>query len=200
MANAAKEERNFDLARGLLQDVLGSSHARGDLRGVASTLNNLGDLAAAESDYDGAREFHQQSLATFRQLDDRWGVARVLTDLAHVDLQARDYAAADRSLAEALGALDAIDHKRGVARQLELLAYCAGLQSRDGEAVRLASAAAAIRLRLGAPAKRLEHEKVNDTLARARTRIGADAYNEAWREGRTTSLERILGMAARSRA
>ena len=117
-----------------------------------------------------------------------------------MDLQARDYAAADRSLAEALGALDAIDHKRGVARQLELLAYCAGLQSRDGEAVRLASAAAAIRLRLGAPAKRLEHEKVNDTLARARTRIGADAYNEAWREGRMTSLERILGMAARSRA
>jgi predicted ATPase/serine/threonine protein kinase len=200
MANAAKAEGNFDLARGLLQDVLGSSHARGDLRGVASTLNNLGDLAAAQSDYDGAREFHQRSLATFRQLDDRWGVARVLTDLAQVDLQAGDYAAADRSLAAALGALDAIGHKRGVARQLELLASCAGLQSRDVEAVRLASAAAAIRLRIGAPAKPLEREKVDDTLARARARLGADAYSEAWREGRTASLERILRGGARSRA
>ena len=81
-----------------------------------------------------------------------------------------------------------------MARQLELLAWCAGRQSRDDEAVRLASAAAAIRLRIGAPAKRLEREKVERTLAQARAGISADAYNEAWREGRTTSLERILGL------
>ena len=132
---------------------LSSSQGRGDVRGVASALNGLGDVAASQGHHDSARRYHHQSLARYRQIDDRWGIARVLADLASVDLQAGEYAEADRSLEEAVQAFRALGHQRGVARQLESLSWCASCQSRDEAAVVLASAAAAIRHRIGTRAE-----------------------------------------------
>jgi len=200
MANAAKAERNDDLARSLLEQVVSSSQGRGDIRGVASALNGLGDVAASQGNHDSARRYHHQSLARYREIDDRWGIARVLADLASVDLQAGEYAEADRSLKEAVQAFRALGHQRGVARQLESLSWCASCQSHDEAAVVLASAAAAIRHRIGTRAKQAEREKIEATLAQARTRISAEAYADAWREGLTATIDRILEIETAPRA
>jgi predicted ATPase/predicted Ser/Thr protein kinase len=195
MANTAKSGGNFDLARSLFEQVAEASHARGDARGVASALNGLGDLAASQGDPDAARRYYQQSLAGYRHIEDHWGIAGVLTDVANVDLEAADYAAANESLKQALQAFRTLGHQRGVARQLESLSWCAGRLSRDAEAVTLASAAAAIRQKVGTPPKHAEREKIAQTLALAKSRLGADAYANAWREGRTAPLDRIVGIA-----
>ena len=199
MANAARVGGNFELARRLFEEVVGSSRARGDQRGVASALNGLGDVAAAQGHYDSARQYHQESLARFREIDDRWGIGRTLADLASLDLQAGEYANADRSITAALQAFRALGHQRGVARQLESLAWCASCQSRDASAVRLASAAAAIRRRIGAPAKQKEKDTVERTLAQASTRLTLEAFADAWKDGRTGTLDRLLGVEAEPR-
>ena len=118
----------------------------------------------------------------------------MLADLARIDLQAGDYTAANDSLRRALHAFRALGHQRGVARQLESLSWCASCQSRDDEAVALASAAAAIRLKIGMPAKEAEREQIDRTLAAARARLSPLAYKKAWREGRTAPLERVRGV------
>jgi tetratricopeptide (TPR) repeat protein len=200
MANAAKAGKRYDLARTLLAQVLEASRARSDVRGIASALNGLGDLAAAQGEHEAARRYHHQSLAGYRKIDDQWGLARVLTDLANIDLQLRDYAAAEASVSEALHAFRALGHQRGVARQLESLAWCAGCQSRDHEAVALASAAAAIRFKVGTPAKPPEQEKIDETLAAARARLSPDAFAAAWRFGRTASLDTLPGIGPGGRA
>jgi predicted ATPase/predicted Ser/Thr protein kinase len=199
VAHSAKTAGHFDLARRLLEQLVASSQERGDIRAFTSALNGLGDVAAAEGDHDAARRYYQESLARYREIDDRWGIARVLADLANVDLHAGDYQVADRSLMEALQAFRALGHQRGVARQLEALSRCAGSQSRHEAAVRLAGAAAAIRQRIGAPAKPLEREKVERTLAQARGSISADAYGAAWKEGLSAPLDRILGFEGDAR-
>ena len=51
MAHAAKLGGDFDLARRLLEQVVASASARGDLRGVAFALNGLGDVAASQDDH-----------------------------------------------------------------------------------------------------------------------------------------------------
>ena len=56
----------------------------------------------------------------------------------------------------------------------------------------LVSAAAAIRQRTAAPAKAAEREKIDKTLDQARGRITAEAYENAWREGHTAPLDRVL--------
>jgi predicted ATPase len=196
MATAAKILGDFAGSCQLLERVVASSQARGDVRGVAFALNGLGDVAASQGDHESARRYHHESLAKYRDIDDRWGMARVLADLASVDLRAEEYAAADTSLREAIQAFRGLGHQRGVARQLELLAWCASRQSRDHAAVVLASAAAAIRHRIGNPAKQSDRERIDGMLAEARTRLTAEAFAQAWREGLTASLDRILGIDA----
>ena len=139
-----------------------------------------------------ARRYHHDSLARLREIDDRWGIARVLTDLAGVDLQAGEYAQADRSLREALRVFRELGHQRGVAKQLESLSWCAICQSRAEAAVTLVSAAARIRQKMAAPAKGAERERIDKTLEQARGHITAQAYENAWREGHTAPLDRIL--------
>ena len=192
MANAARAQGDITLARSVLDDLLASSEARQDLRAVASALNGLGDLAAVQADYRSARLYQHRSLAAFRQIDDRWGIAQVLTDVADVDLHTGNYAAANGALLEALGIFRELGHQRGVARQLERLSWCAGCQHRDEAAVKLASAAAAIRQRIGAPIKPSERARIDETLAHAKARIDPDVYAVAWREARTATLDSIL--------
>ena len=178
---------------------MASARDRGDTRAFTSALNGLGDVAAAEHNHDAARLYYQESLAKYREVDDRWGIARVLADLANIDLHVGDYQVADGSLREALQAFRALGHQRGVARQLEALSWCAGSQLRHETAVRLAAAAAAIRQRIGAPAKPLEREKVERTLEQARAGISAEAYGAAWKEGLSAPLDRALGLEAEPR-
>jgi len=151
-------------------------------------------VAASQGNHDSARRYHHESLARYLEIDDRWGIARVLEDQDSVDLQAGEYAEADRSLKEAVQAFRALGHQRGVARQLEALSWCASCQSRDEAAVVLASAATAMRHKIGTHAQQVEREKIERTLAQARMRISAEAYANAWREGLTATLDRILGI------
>ncbi len=194
MATAAKAEGRFDLARTLLEEVRQSSQSRGDVRGVASALNGLGELAAAQGDDLSARQCHQESLARYREIGDGWGIAGVLSDLGHLERRAANDDAANVLFRQALVAFRQLGHQRGVARQLEALSCGAGRTGREAEAVALASAAAAIRARIGAPLKQDEQEKVNETLTRARARLDAAAYEQAWQRGRKETIDTLLGM------
>jgi predicted ATPase len=194
MATAAKAEGNFELAQRLLEQVRDSSQARGDVRGVAAALNGLGEVAAAQGDDTAARQCHHDSLARYRQIGDGWGIAGVLSDLAHVDLRASNYEAAHALFRQAALVFRQVGHQRGVARQLEALSWGAGRDGRDAEAVALASAAAAIRARVGAPLKQPEQEKIDETLVRARARLSDEAYADGWQRGRTESLDRLLDL------
>ena len=123
----------------------------------------------------------------------------MLNDVANVDLEIGDYGAAAGALVEALAIFHKLGHRRGVARGLALLSFCASRQNRDETAVRLASAAAAVRLRIGAPLRPLEHARIDETLAQARERIDPEAYAAAWREGRTATMDSILASEAGAR-
>jgi predicted ATPase len=192
IAGVARAEGNHTLARTLLEQIIERSEKRGDLQVVASALSGLGDLAASRGDHDLARRYQHECLARFKQLDDRWGIARALTDLANIDLQAEDYNAAAASLAEALNALHALGHQRGVARRLEALSWCAGRQARHSVAVRLASAAAAIRERILVPAGDAERGQIAHTMAEARQLLDRADYDQAWAEGHKMTMDQIF--------
>ena len=192
IATTARLEGDFGKARGLLAHVTRAAEARRDVRGVAAALNWLGDVAQSEGDHDAARGYHKESLEIYRRIGDRWGIAGVLADLARVDVAASDYVAAEASLAQALQAFRDLGHQRGVVRQLEMLSWCASCQLRDRDAVALVSAAAAIRLKIGSPARQAEHQRIQTTLATAQRRLTPESYDDAWRDGRTATLADLL--------
>jgi predicted ATPase/serine/threonine protein kinase len=197
MASVAKAEGQHDSARALLEQLVVSATRRGDDRAIASALNELGDLAAARGDPVAARRHHDDSLALFRRIDDGWGVARVLTDLASMDMIIGDYEAADRTLAEALHIARGLGHQRGVARRLELLALSACRQTRHAVAVKLASAAVAIRRRIGVAADSMDRQKLESALADARTRLSALECDAAWAEGQIVPPDQLVPRPSR---
>jgi predicted ATPase len=189
IAGVAKAEGNEALARTLLEQVVATSTARGDLQSLAAAQNALGDLAAAFGDADRARRHHHDSLVRFRQIDNPAGIARVLADLANLDVVAGDFVAATGLLTEALHAFHQAGHQRGVARQLETLSLCAGRQSRHAAATTLASAAAAIRQKIRVPIGVLERDNIEDVLKEARRLLASAEYDMAWAEGQEMTVD-----------
>ena len=176
--------------------VVASSQSRGDVRGFASALNGLGDVAAAQGDHDAARRYHHESLAKYREIDDRWGIARVLSDLADVDLQAGDYDEAESSLREALQAFRALGHQRGVARQLEVAGVVRRLpvaRRRGGAAGERGGGDPPARRRAGA--SRRARDASSARWRRPRQRLSAEALRaRPGRTGARAPLDRLLGL------
>ena len=173
MATPRRLEGDFDLARSLLEHVAArrrrpaATFAAWPPRSTASAISR--HRRATTTRRGG---YHHHSLASYRQIGDRWGIAGVLDGPGAASISARaTMPRRTRSLTEALQAFRELGHQRGVARQLEALSWCASLPVTRRRAVVLASAAAAIRQRIGAPPKRAEAEKIDETLALARGRM-----------------------------
>jgi hypothetical protein len=121
----------------------------------------------------------------------------VLTDLASLDMITGAYEAADRTLPEALHIARGLGHQRGVARRLELLALSACRQTRHAVAVKLASAAVAIRRRIGVAADSMDRQKLESALADARTRLSALECDAAWAEGQIVPPDQLVPRPSR---
>ena len=66
----------------------------GDRRGIARSLNNLGNVAHEQGDFASARTLYEESLAIRRELGDRRGIANSLNNLGNVAYEQDDYPAA----------------------------------------------------------------------------------------------------------
>ena len=72
------------LAVRLLTESLAVRQRHGDQRGVAVTLNNLGELAFYRSDWQEARRCYEEALQREVALDHVFGIARALNNLGEV--------------------------------------------------------------------------------------------------------------------
>ena len=53
----------------------------GDKRGIAYSLENLGNLSDRQADYARAVNLYQESLMLLREFDDKFGIAALLNNL-----------------------------------------------------------------------------------------------------------------------
>ena len=66
----------------------------GDRKGMAVSLNNLGNVAAVQGEFASARALYEECLVIWRELGDRWGMAASLNNLGNVDLDQGNFASA----------------------------------------------------------------------------------------------------------
>lgn len=195
LANIAKRQGDYAIARTAYQTTLEAFGSAGDVRGTAVALNGLGDVAAAEGDFSNARRLFEDSLSKFRQIEDHWGVAGVLRDLGDLACRVSDHRAASDFYKEALSVFHRLGHRRGMAVVLERLAACANSSDRADCALRFAGAAAVIRDRLGISLSAAEHEELDRTIKAACEKLPEADQAEAWAEGRSMSADQVLAFA-----
>jgi tetratricopeptide (TPR) repeat protein len=192
LANIAKKQGDYAIAHTAYETTLEAFRSAGDNRGMAVALNGLGDVAAAQDDFENARRLYEESLRQFQQIDDSWGVAGVLRDLGGLAYRGGDYRRAQGLYKEAVAIFHKLGHRRGMAVMLEHLAACANNSDRPDWALKLASAAAAMRENLGISLSTAEQEQLDQTIHTACERLLKPEQNRAWDEGRSMTADQVL--------
>ncbi|HUJ29762.1 MAG TPA: protein kinase [Candidatus Acidoferrum sp.] len=192
LATIVRLQGDYARTRSLYAECLSIFQELGDRTGVAWSLNSQGDVARDQGDSEAARALYEEALTIFRELDDRWGIAGTLIDLGTLTREQLDCSAAYPLYRESLSIFQELGHKRGVARVLECFACLAVARLQAERSLRLAGAAAALRLNIGAPLTPSEQAKLEATLDPARRALTNTAGATAWLEGWTMPVERAI--------
>jgi tetratricopeptide (TPR) repeat protein len=165
----------------------------GDLWGVSSALNGLGDLYRELGNWQQARPPYEEALAGFRELKDRWMTAWTLEGLGRAAQLAGEHRKAGRCFREALELFRLLGDRGNTAFMLNRLAFLARAQGNHNRAACLLAASANLQSSLLSPeaARRLQQET---ELAKA-TAEYKSAYAASWVRGQTMALELAIGFA-----
>jgi DNA-binding CsgD family transcriptional regulator len=158
---------------------------------MAKALNFLGEQARLAGDYDRAAQFYQQSLAMYEQGNNPSAVAVIRHNLGYIAQHQHDYARATALFTDALALYREYGDRRLLVICLAALAAVATI-GRPERAVRLFAAAEAHLEAMGMrmqPADLAQHQR---NVAEVRAAMDAEAFQQAWAEGRTMSVEDAL--------
>jgi predicted ATPase/DNA-binding CsgD family transcriptional regulator/Tfp pilus assembly protein PilF len=163
---------------------------------VASSLNNLALLASARGDHAAARDQLERALAECRAAGDRYVASYILDSLGCVCLRLDDNTGARRYYLEALAASQEFEDSVNIASSLEGMALLALAEGDPGRMVRLTAASKTLRAASGGEATPEWTKQVEDGLGAARTKLGRQAADAAWRAGQALSPEEAIRSAA----
>jgi len=155
---------------------------------------NLGELSLHAGNLPAARERFTRALQICRGAEDKRSGAIAVWWLGRVDFAAGDRESARSKFAETLAAFKALDMN---AEALDCLEDYAELLCVDGaaaDAVRLYSAAAAIREVLALKSPRGEASR-KQNVETARRELGVSAFDAAWAAGRKCKLDEAIACA-----
>jgi hypothetical protein len=162
--------------------------------GLATSLQTLSAAALARRDDVTVRQLLEEELALLHDLGHQQGLTISLLiagRLAHVQRapnRAATFYLDGLELAQAAG------DRPFMLRYLEAVAALVA-ERRPAQAVRLVSAAAAERERLGAPALDDEREQLEADMQPARERLESSQFTASWADGQRLPLEEAIGEA-----
>ena len=195
MAHLSRRQGDFERAARLYEESRALYQEIGDRRGEANSLTNLGRVAERLGDLDGAIALHGQSLDVSRTLGDRRGASTALANLGVAHLHRGDLEDAANAIRESLAIRHALDDLEGVSTSFEKLAEVAAARHQEELALRLWSAAAAVRDEIGAPMAPAERASYDVVIAAARTRFDANQVAAIWADGRGQPLDEVVTLA-----
>ncbi|MBI5031091.1 MAG: tetratricopeptide repeat protein [Chloroflexi bacterium] len=195
MASAARLRGDNVRARELGEECLAIRRELGDQYGIANALANLGSIAINQGDYAQARALIEESLAINREIGNERGSAFSLVDLGAVECEEQHYAQACELFQQGLALYQKVGDRVGIAACFEALSdLCIRLgQMRQG--VQLSGAAEALRQASHAPIAPAYRSHSEETIGRARSELGEEAFTRAWAEGNRMTMQDAIAYA-----
>jgi non-specific serine/threonine protein kinase len=168
--------------------------AHGDRSKQAKSLGSRGRLARAQEDLKQAMRLTEDSLQLYEAVGDVVGMAHQLANLGHVRLELRDRQGAGDAFRRALDSWRALGNIIELAECLDGVAATSS-DAQPRRAVQLLGAAEALRDRSGATVAAVEQRRYRELVAQLKSRLRAEAFEAAWREGRGLALDRAVELA-----
>jgi hypothetical protein len=191
----------------LHEESLALRRELGDKRGIAISLDNLGNAGLLLGDYRAARLAIEVGLALVRELGDKHGIVHLLHSLALTSRQERNLAEARSLYGESLQLRRELKDRRGIASTLlglgGLAVAHAVANKGEGEetlgelerGVRLLGAAAALLEEIAAVPDIVDRVPYERDLRSAREELGEERFDKALEEGRAISMQQAIQLA-----
>ena len=167
----------------------------GDVRSVANYNVNLGWTAAMTGEHERAEAFLQEAQELFRKLGDRNMAALCDRLFGFLALCRNDPDRAEELCVKAIRELQELAETPGVDFALDVLGGVAATRGEIRRAARLWGAAAASREFNNIPWLSEERTMIEPHIEAARTRLDEVAWEKAWEEGRSMTLEEAVNYA-----
>lgn len=127
-AALAQYQGDYERAVALCEESLAIQRKQGDERGMADSLNIMGNVMYERGNYGAAWKLHEKSLAYGREVEDKHAMAASLVNLAGVALHEGDYTQAVALAQESLTSFREVGDRRGIAAALHMLGVVASDQ------------------------------------------------------------------------
>jgi non-specific serine/threonine protein kinase len=161
---------------------------------LLSLLNNTAELSRGRGDYARARVLYEEALAERGNARDS-GRAVVVFNLGLVAFAQGDHARAHSFFSESLQICKEIGDKLGSVSALEGLAGVYGVRGEPARAARLFGAADAFHKVVNSPIQGGDLADYERFVAGTRAAMTPEAFEAAWSEGRSLSLEQAIELA-----
>jgi predicted ATPase/DNA-binding CsgD family transcriptional regulator/Tfp pilus assembly protein PilF len=165
--------------------------------GVAMVESGMGSLARARGDDKMAVRYFEDAMEIFAELDAWPEIARCQAGIGWIALAGGELDLAHDSLAEGLRLNQMCGQRLGIARGLEAFAVLAMARQQPEQAVTLAGAACQLRESLGHLA--VIGPKIEQVLEFTRGRLGAQAADALFADGREMTVDDAARYALASR-
>ncbi len=181
-----------------LEESLALSQGSVDAEAAVRTEGILSRLALHRGDLVEARKHADLMLDLHRNMGDQLSVTGHQTAMAHVARQMGNYQEALTLYRETLPDWQKMGHRGAVAHQLECFAFIAKAQEQGDRAVKLMSAADALREASSSPRTPQERIEYDRELAGLRAGMDEKTFDAHWREGRSMTMEQAIEHALKA--
>ncbi|MEU6784380.1 LuxR C-terminal-related transcriptional regulator [Nonomuraea angiospora] len=178
-------------ARRYGEEALALAAEAGHHWSLARALTHLGAVAEAAGDLETARSHHAAALPLLEDLDNRIELARCQAQIGRVAAGLHDYAAARGHIADSLALSRQTGQRRGIVRALMAVSALAQAREDLEGAVLAAAAATELRESIGQVGT---SGRIEELLALARARLGADPVELLWVKGTRMPPEVVAGL------
>jgi predicted ATPase/DNA-binding winged helix-turn-helix (wHTH) protein len=171
------------------REAIDSARATGDRRLLYGALSQLAVALHAQVQWAEAREWYEQALELARALGTPFEIGHALSEIGRAECDDGRHDLALKHFAEGMTILHGLGNRPGVIDSLEGLAGVAAATAAPRRAARLWGAADALRQEIGNV--RSVHESIayERQLKAVRAILTAEAFHQAWDEGRAMSLD-----------
>ena len=186
---AAKQMQSY------MEETLALSRGSVDPEAAVRREGILAKLAFYSGDLAEARKHADLMLDLHKEMGDQLSVTGHQSGMAHVARQLGNFEEALSLYRETLRDWQEIGHRGAVAHQLECFAFIAKAQEQGERAVKLMSAAEALREASSSPMTPQERVEYDNEVASLRTGMDEKSFVLLWEEGRAMTMEQAIEYA-----
>jgi non-specific serine/threonine protein kinase len=186
---------NFEHIESRMEEALVISRQSKSQHSIASSLSALGELAVRQGRVERAQSLLKEGLSISQRLGEKWGIAIALGSLGWLALRQSDFSEMRKLLRQSLDIRLDTGDRGGMAWCLEKLAEATSLQTHFEKAAIIFGAAAALRAPVGSMMDAVDRPNYERLISSLRTSLGKDAFETAWGEGQSMSLELAIDFA-----